>query len=121
MLWVEALLWAGASATLVMSPGRWTGTAETGLVLAVVLGAAAAAFAFVGMAVGRQPPRLVWMALLLALGAAGSSLTDQVGVLDWMAFVLNLALASACVVLLARRQRSPHVTPVGRDRGGSDG
>ena len=104
-----------------MSPGRWTGTTGASLVLAAVLGAAAAAFAFVGMAVGRQPPRLVWMALLLALGAAGSSLTDQVGALDWMAFVLNLALASACVVLLVRRQRFSQVTPVGRDRGGSNG
>jgi hypothetical protein len=61
------------------------------------------------------------MALLLALGAAGSSLTDQVGVLDWVAFVLNLALASACVLLLVRRQRSRQVAPVGRDRGSSSG
>ena len=121
VLWVDALLWAGVSAALVMSPGRWTGTTGASLVLAAVLGAASAAFAFIGMAVGREPPRLLWMALLLALGAAGSSLTDQVGVLDWVAFVLNLALASACVLLLVRRQRSRQVAPVGRDRGSSSG
>jgi hypothetical protein len=121
VLWAEALLWAGVSAALVMSPGRWTGTTGASLLLAAVLGAAAAAFAFVGMAVGREPPRLVWVALLLALGSAASSLTDQVGVLDWMAFVLNLALASACVLLLVRRQRLSRDTTVGRDSAGSNG
>ena len=61
------------------------------------------------------------MALLLALGAAGSSLTDQVGVLDWVAFVVNLALASVCVLLLGRRPGRPQTAPDGRDPGDSGG
>ena len=61
------------------------------------------------------------MALLLALGAAGSSLADQVGVLGWVAFVLNLAVASVCVLLLGRRPRPPQTASDGRDPGDSGG
>jgi hypothetical protein len=106
ILLVQAVVWAGVAVALGVTPGRWTGSPVTSVALAVVLGCAALAFAVAAVGVGRRPPRLVWLALVLAVGAAATSLTDQVGVADLAAFGVNLALAAMCVLLLVRRSRT---------------
>ena len=121
-LLLEAVVWAGVAVALGVMPGRWAGSPVTSLALAAVLGCAALAFAAAAMGVGRRPPRLVWLALILTVGAAATSLTDQVGVADLVAFGVNLALAAMCVVLLVRRSRasSGAERPVGAPRGQAD-
>ncbi len=105
-LLVEAVAWAGVAVALGVMPGRWTGSPVTSFALAAVLGSAALAFAAAAVGVGRQQPRLVWLALILTVGAAATSLTDQVGVADLVAFGVNLALAAMCVLLLVRRSHA---------------
>lgn len=121
ILLVEALVWAGVAVALGVMPGRWTGSTATSFALAAVLACAALAFAAAAVGVGRRPPRLVWLALILTVGAAATSLTDQVGLADLLAFGLNLALAM-CILLLVRRSRASSGSglPVGAPRGQSD-
>ncbi len=111
VLIVEGAVWAGVAVALAAVPGRWTGSAALSWGLAAALLLTGAAFVAAGVGVGRRPPRLVKLALVLAIGGAVSSLADEVGVADLASFTVNLALVALCTVLLLPRPRRPRAAP----------